>query len=102
MVDRYLEDMFEGVLRRSRNAEHAKVSEEPGRDGVSSSSWRSTRRADRHVLDLFPEQFFSIVEPVEVLVLSQQLDGWLRTVRVQLWHVEIIDENHDLLPSGCA
>ena len=49
-------------------------------------------------LDLFPEQFLSVIEAPEVLVLSQQFDGRLGAVGVQLGHVEVVHKYHHLLP----
>ena len=48
-------------------------------------------------LDLFPEEFLSVVEAPEVLVLSQQLNGRLGAVGVQLGHVEVVHKYHHLL-----
>lgn len=48
-------------------------------------------------LDFLPEELLPVVHAAEVLVLPQQLDGWLRAVRVQFGHVQVVDEHHHLL-----
>jgi len=53
-------------------------------------------------VNLLPEEFLSVVQATEVLVLSQQLNRRLRAVRVQLRHVEIVHEDNNPLPGRSA
>ena len=79
-----LEYMFETVIGRRWYAEHAKVSDESKRYGISSSAWWSTGGRYSHVLDLNKRHAFfaATVKAAKVLVLSEELDGRLRAVRV--------------------
>lgn len=52
-------------------------------------------------MDFLPEEFFSVVHSPEVLVLSQQFNGWLRAVSVQFRHVQIVHKDyHPLAQRG--
>ena len=95
----YLEDSLEADFRRRGETEHGKVSDEPGGDGVAPPTGWSTGRADGHIFNLFPEELLSVVEAAKVLVLSEQLNGWLGAVAVQLRHVEVVHIQHYTLAS---
>ena len=43
---------------------------------------------------------FPVVPALEVHVLSDQLDGRLGTVHLQRGHVEVVDEEHEVLAQG--
>ena len=51
-----------------------------------------TVECERTHLDLFPEEFLSVVEASKVLVLPQEFNGRLRAIGVQLGHVEIVNK----------
>ena len=44
-------------------------------------------------LDVFPEQFLSVVEAPEVLVLPEEFYGRLGPIPVQLWHVQVVHKD---------
>jgi len=48
-------------------------------------------------VNLFPEEFLAVVQSAKVLVLSQQLNGRLRAVSIQLGHVQVVNEYDDSL-----
>ena len=93
-----LEDGLEADLRWGGETEHGKVSDEPRCDRVPSSAGRGTSCADSDILDQFPEELLTVVEAAKVLVLSEQLNGWLGAIAVQLGHVQVIHKDHNTLP----
>ena len=48
-------------------------------------------------LYFYPMKFISIVEPSEVLELSQKLDWRLCSIRFQFGHVQVIHKDNHLL-----
>ena len=94
--------MLETVIRRRGYAEHAKVSDESKRYGISSTAWWSTCGRYGHVLDLNKRHAFlaTTVKAAKVLVLSEELNGRLRAICVQLGHVQIVYEDNHLFILG--
>lgn len=71
---------------------------EPWSDWISPSARRSTCRTDGDILDLFPKEFFTVVEATKILVLSEQLNRGLRAIAVQFGHVQVIHKEYHTLP----
>ena len=108
LICSYSENAGERDLGRSHEGEDGEVSQEARCDWVATTSRGSTCSTDSHILqhitkwrkmsashyrcgvsclDLLPEELLAVVETSEILVLPQQLNGWLRAVCVQLGHV---------------
>jgi hypothetical protein len=71
-------------------------------DWRSTTTWR-THSANEDDIFNFHERLFlalSIVPTLMVHPLSEQLDGWLSTILFFLWHVEIINEDHETFTWG--
>ena len=79
--------MLEAVLVGRWDAKHREMADESRGHVIATAARWSTRRANRNVLQLLPEELLAVVDSSEILKLAQQLDGRLGTVRIQLGHV---------------
>ena len=61
------------------------------------AAWGRAGAHQRGILDILPEELLAVVEAAEILVLPQELDWGLGTVRLPRRHVDVVDEEHDLL-----
>lgn len=69
---------------------------------ISSSTWSCTTAYQSSINHLLPEQFLTIEEALVVDKVPQELDGWLRSLFLDLRHVDIIDKNGDGFIGSCA
>ena len=58
---------LEAVLGGAGDGEHSKVADEARRDRVPSAARGSASSADRHVLELLPEQLLAVVHTAKIL-----------------------------------
>ena len=74
------------------------------RDFGLATTWGS-HRANQHRIDESSEWMLGIFQVVPATLvehLAQDFNGRLRTVRLDLWHIEIIDEDDNLLAHTCT
>ena len=76
---------------------HAEVPREPVSDGISSTAGWSHRCDELYVQQRSEGELLAIVPATVVHPLSQDLDWWLSTIHLNLWHVHIVDKDHHLL-----
>jgi hypothetical protein len=69
----------------------------PGSNLLPATPRRCTRCAQHCIFHVLPEQLLAVIEAAEVLELPQQLNRRLRAIALPSRHVDIIDEEHNLL-----
>lgn len=91
------EHVLEAVLGGWRQSEHGEVTQEARGDWIATSTRRGTRGRQSDFLNVDPEELVTVVQAAEVLILTQQFNGRLRAVTIQLRHVQIVDKDDDTL-----
>lgn len=89
--------MLEAVLGGWRESEHGEVTQESRGNWIATSTRRGTRGRQSDFLNVDPEELVTVVQAAEVLILTQQFNGRLRAVTIQLRHVQIVDKDDDTL-----
>jgi hypothetical protein len=76
------------------------MSEQSRSDSISTTTWWSTSANKHGILDLLENELFSVIETTGIDGLTEQFTRWLRSISIELWHVDIIDEEDHLFTSG--
>ena len=73
------------------------MAKKPRGDRVSAAARRTHRRRELHVDELSHRELGPIVPSLVIHKLTEELDGRLRAVLLQLGHVQIVDEDDGAL-----
>mmetsp|Transcript_49832 Transcript_49832/g.161162 ORF Transcript_49832/g.161162 Transcript_49832/m.161162 type:complete len:202 (+) Transcript_49832:5668-6273(+) len=97
-----VQNAIHGLLRKRCHPDHVEVPDHPGSDLHAAASRRSTCCDELGVGNRFPKQFLAVVESLVVDDLPQQLDRWLRPVRFEHRHVQVVNAHNHRLARRCA
>ena len=86
-------DPREGSVVELAHRDEVEVAKKPRGDWVSAAARRTHRRRELHVDELSHRELRPIVPSLVIHKLTEELDGRLRAVLLQLGHVQIVDED---------
>ena len=86
-------DPREGSVVELAHRDEVEVAKKPRGDWVSAAARRTHRRRELHVDELSHRELGPIVPSLVIHKLTEELDGRLRAVLLQLGHVQIVDED---------
>ena len=91
------EDAFDLCVRHVAEGEHVHVPQHSIRDWLPSAAWRAHCGEQRHVDDSLHSEYLPVVPPSVIDHLPHQLDWRLCAVRLPLRHIQVVEEDDELL-----
>ena len=100
-IEETLQDCAEDVLESASGCfwqtEDVESSSESGGDRGSTTTRRGCTPNDGAISDIFPCPLTSLVHSLSVQEQSEELNWWLGSILFNTWHVDVVDEDGELL-----
>mmetsp|Transcript_37858 Transcript_37858/g.87519 ORF Transcript_37858/g.87519 Transcript_37858/m.87519 type:complete len:257 (-) Transcript_37858:1348-2118(-) len=88
------EDAIHGHLRECWLPHKIEVSEQPWGDWHAAATRWPTSGNELHILHILPKQLLVVIEAAVVNDLSKQLNGRLRAILLEHWHVDVVHKEY--------